>query len=140
MHCFLSLESFGFSEKRSIAERITQGNKLGLKQEHFLVWNLGFLSDECALGEMCKTQWSFKISENYFFTFHTTASAEICRNQHRMRGNGFKLCQGRFRLYIRKKFLEGAVRHWHRLLREVGESLSLEVFKKRVDVALRNIV
>jgi len=55
MHCFLSLESFGFSEKRSIAERITQGNKLGLKQEHFLAWNLGFLSDECALGEMCKT-------------------------------------------------------------------------------------
>ncbi|KAK4811295.1 hypothetical protein QYF61_023347 [Mycteria americana] len=42
----------------------------------------------------------------------------------RMRGNGLKLRQ------------ERVVKHWNRLPREVVESPSLEVFKRRVDVAL----
>ena len=43
-----------------------------------------------------------------------------------MRRNGLQLCQGRFSLDIRKNFFS-------------GESPSLEVFKKRVDVALGNM-
>ena len=58
-----------------------------------------------------------------------------------MRGNGFKLKEGRFRLDIRKKFFTvKVVRHWNRLFREAVKVSSIEALKARLDGALSNLV
>jgi len=58
-----------------------------------------------------------------------------------MRGNGFRLEKGRFRLDIRKKFFTVlVVRYWNRLPREVVDAPSPKLFKARLDGALGNFV
>jgi len=59
----------------------------------------------------------------------------------RTRGNSLRLCQGRFRLDVKKNFFTASfIKHWNRLPRAVVELLSLEVFKTCVDMFLRDIV
>jgi len=64
---------------------------------------------------------------------------KVCSN--RVRGNGFKLEEGRFRVDIRKKFFTvRVVRHWNRLPSEVVGPPLLEAFKARLDGAVSNLV
>ena len=58
-----------------------------------------------------------------------------------IRGNVFKLKEGRFRLNVKGKFFTvRVVRCWNRLPREAVDAMSLEVFKARLDGALGSLV
>ncbi|KFZ51611.1 hypothetical protein N321_05637, partial [Antrostomus carolinensis] len=55
--------------------------------------------------------------------------------------NGLKLCQGRFRLDIRKHFFnERVVKHRNRLPREMVDAPGLSVFNSHLDNALTNML
>jgi len=59
----------------------------------------------------------------------------------RMRGNGFKLKEGRFRLAVRKTFFRmKVVKPWNMLPREVVDTPSLEMLKARLNGVLSNVV
>ena len=58
----------------------------------------------------------------------------------RIRGNGFKLKEGRFRLDVRRKFFtQRVVRPWHRLPGVAVDAPSLEAFKARLDGTLGSL-
>lgn len=51
-------------------------------------------------------------------------------SRNKMGGNGSKLCQGHFRLDIRKHFCtEQVVRHWNRLPKKLVDTPGLSVFE-----------
>jgi len=53
----------------------------------------------------------------------------------------FKLKEGRFRLYTRKKFFTmRVVKYWNGLPRGVVEAPSPETFRARLDEALSNLI
>ena len=62
------------------------------------------------------------------------------RVSNRVRGNGLKLCQGRFRMGARKNFSKRVARLWYGLPKDVIGSPSLKLFKKHLDVVLRDMV
>ena len=59
----------------------------------------------------------------------------------RTQGNGRVMCQGRFRLDMRKRFFtQSLVEHWNSLPREAVMAPSLTLFKKHLDNALGDMV
>jgi len=60
---------------------------------------------------------------------------------NRTRGSSLKLHQGSFRSAIRKNFFtDRVIKHWNKLLREVDEPPSLEVFISHVDMVFGDMI
>lgn len=85
------------------------------------------------------TQLRFQFPLDIFLRGSTNLCSLVTSD--RIQGNGMELCQGRFRLDIRKKlFTQKVVGHWKRLPREVVTAPSLLELKEHLDNTLRHMV
>ncbi|KAJ7411983.1 hypothetical protein WISP_99834 [Willisornis vidua] len=58
----------------------------------------------------------------------------------RARSSGYELKEGKFRVYVGKKFFAvRLVRHWNRLPQEAADAPTLVMFKAMLDKALSNL-
>ena len=91
--------------------------------------------------EKRKLQGDLKATFQYLKgTYRKAEGHFISACSNRMRRNGFKLEEGRFRLDIRKTFFTvRVVIHWNRLSREAVNATPLEALKARLDGALGKI-
>ena len=90
-----------------------------------------------------RLQGDLTVTFQYLKEAYGKAGEGLFRRAHsdRMRENGFKLEEGKFRLAIWRKCLTvRMVRHWNRLPSEVVNAPSPETFKARPDGALSNRV
>ena len=62
-------------------------------------------------------------------------------HMEKTRGNGYKLCLGRFQLDTRGRFFTmRTISHWNNLPREVVDSPTLHTFKILLDMVLGHLV
>ena len=90
-----------------------------------------------------RLQGDLTVTFQYLKEAYGKAGEGLFRRAHsdRMRENGFKLEEGKFRLATGKKFFTmKVVRCWNRMPNEAENAPSLEVFKARLDGALSNLV
>ena len=55
-------------------------------------------------------------------------------------GNGHRLKYRKFHVNIKKNFTMRVIKYWHRLPREVVESLSFEILKTQPGMVLNNLL
>jgi len=81
--------------------------------------------------KLIKSDWL--VASCMYHTFKILCIVSLV-SSNRARRTGMKLCQGKFRLDIRKKFFtERVVGHWNRLPRDVVMAPSLSELKKRLN-------